>query len=94
MPNETQDVMDLLMEDLDTSVERLYVAALRFVRVFDRDLLEGTNDSEAETIGNARQLLVESAMASDESFKRCETAGWFGPPQSPPEELDNDQNAC
>jgi hypothetical protein len=65
------------MDDLGIAHERMYVAALRFCRAFERD--EINNDSSGGmSVGVASGLLSEAAQRHSDAYKRCEDSGYFG----------------
>jgi hypothetical protein len=63
------DVQALAADDLEAAHERLYVAALRFVRAFDREAIEGEPHLHyTHTTGSSAALLKEAASRYGEAY--------------------------
>ncbi len=70
-----EELQDLAMEDLVRSTEHLYVAALRFVRAFERNDIDHRHDDDALPIGVARADLCTAAEESQSVYARAEASG-------------------
>ncbi len=73
-----ETMQSLTMDDLTIAGERLYVAALRYVRAFERDEIDHDHMDQRISIGNAVPYLVEAAAQYSAAYERAESTGCFG----------------
>jgi hypothetical protein len=83
-------MIDLAFSDLDVAHERLYVAAKRYTRAFERDELdhEHSHDDSGPFrihVGNAAAMLQDAVTRYEEAYSRAETTGAFAGPEEPQE---------
>jgi hypothetical protein len=70
---------ELAFSDLDAASDRMYVAALRYVRAFERDnvVMRHGECNEKINVGSAGQMLVEAADQYSAAYERAENSGAF-----------------
>jgi hypothetical protein len=71
------EMQDLALQDLDATRRLLYVAALRYVRAFERDEIDHKHD-EGIPVGYAAGELYDAAVRDHESYDRAESSGVWG----------------
>lgn len=82
-------MIDLVFEDLDAANERLYVAALRYVRTFERqhiDMEHGHGERHVcrVNLGTAGAMLTEAADRYSAAYDRAAATGAFEEPEEDP----------
>lgn len=78
MGKHSEAMTEILFTDLDSMADRLYVAAQRYCRAFERDMLDEEWGHGKISLARAAEMLLAAGLEYGKAYERAEHAGAFG----------------